>query len=110
MDLQQRLEALEKRVAILEGREGNKKFVPPTQDELIAYLQEKGITGYPAQNMTEKFLNHYTSNGWRVGKNKMQNWRAAINNWIQTNKDASNFKQGTSAARTNDLRQWNIGF
>jgi hypothetical protein len=30
----------------------------------------------------EKFVNYYESNGWKVGKNPMKNWRAAANNWI----------------------------
>ena len=29
----------------------------------------------------ESFYNYYESNGWMVGKNKMANWKAAVNNW-----------------------------
>ena len=37
----------------------------------------------------EKFFNYYESNGWKVGKNPMKNWKAAANNWItNTNKYA----------------------
>ena len=30
----------------------------------------------------ESFYNYYESNGWMVGKNKMANWKAAVNNWM----------------------------
>ena len=30
----------------------------------------------------QKFFNYYESNGWKVGKNPMKNWKAAANNWI----------------------------
>jgi hypothetical protein len=31
----------------------------------------------------EKFVNHYESNGWHVGKNKMVNWHCAIATWVK---------------------------
>ncbi len=41
----------------------------------------------------EKFFNYYESNGWKVGKNPMKNWKAAANNWI-TNKHT--YEKGTT--------------
>lgn len=29
----------------------------------------------------DKFINHYESNGWMVGKNKMKDWQAAVRTW-----------------------------
>jgi hypothetical protein len=31
---------------------------------------------------SKAFFNHYESNGWMVGKNKMANWSASVKNWI----------------------------
>ena len=41
----------------------------------------------------EKFVNYYTSNGWKVGKNPMKSWSAAANNWITNTKQ---YAKGTS--------------
>ena len=32
----------------------------------------------------ERFFNYYESNGWKVGKNPMRNWRSAMANWKRT--------------------------
>lgn len=53
-----------------------KRFVPPSVDEVRAYCQERGNNVDP-----EKFVDYYTSNGWRVGKNPMKDWRAAVRTW-----------------------------
>ena len=54
----------------------NKYFVPPTFEEVLAYCQERGNDVNP-----EKWLSYYQSNGWKVGKNPMKNWQAAIRTW-----------------------------
>lgn len=41
----------------------------------------------------EKFFNYYESNGWKVGKNSMKNWKAAANNWIT---NSNTYAKGTS--------------
>ena len=53
------------------------RFVVPTLDELAENGRRIGL----AANEVEKFYSHYESNGWRVGKNKMKNWRAAMSGW-----------------------------
>lgn len=54
-----------------------KRFTPPTQDEVEAYATEKGYTAFCA----ERFIAYYESNGWRVGRNPMKDWRAAVRGW-----------------------------
>ena len=41
----------------------------------------------------EKFVNYYTSNGWKVGKNPMKSWTHAVNNWIT---NAKQYAKGTT--------------
>lgn len=53
-----------------------KRFVPPTVDEVAAYCAERQ-NGIDA----EQFVDHYTSNGWQVGKSKMKDWKAAVRTW-----------------------------
>lgn len=53
-----------------------KKFVEPSLEEVQAYCRERG-NHIDAQ----RFLDHYESNGWRVGRNAMKDWRAAVRTW-----------------------------
>lgn len=63
-------------------REGDNKkkaasrFTPPTVAEVRAYCQER-------QNNVdaECFVDYYTANGWKVGKNPMKDWKAAVRTW-----------------------------
>ena len=55
-----------------------KRFIPPTVDEVMEYCQERGNAIDP-----QRFVDHYTSNGWMVGKNKMKDWKAAVRTWEQ---------------------------
>ena len=48
------------------------RFVPPTVEEVAAYVQERGSRVDP-----KIFVDFYTAKGWMVGKNKMRDWRAA---------------------------------
>jgi len=50
----------------------------------------------------EKFVNYYTSNGWKVGKNPMKSWTHAVNNWIT---NAKQYAKGT----TNNTRKLTKG-
>ena len=52
------------------------RFAPPTLDEVQAYCEERGNNVDP-----ERFIDYYTSNGWRVGKNPMRDWKAAVRSW-----------------------------
>lgn len=51
---------------------------PPTVDEVAAYCREKGYS-----IDAEHFVSYYESNGWRVGKNPMKDWRAACRTWAR---------------------------
>lgn len=57
------------------------RFVPPTLDEVIAYCQERGNSVD-----AERFVSFYESNGWKVGKNPMKDWRAAVRTWERDNR------------------------
>lgn len=58
----------------------NKRFTPPTVEEVEDYINEKGY------NIdAHKFVDYYTANGWRVGKSPMKDWRAAVRNWSRNN-------------------------
>ena len=48
----------------------------PTLEEVRAYCAERGNRVDP-----EKWFHYYESNGWKVGKNPMTKWKAAIITW-----------------------------
>ena len=54
------------------------RFVKPSVEEVAAYCREKGY-GIDAQ----RFVDYYDSNGWKVGKNPMQDWRATVRSWAR---------------------------
>jgi len=70
-------------------------FVPPTLEEVTAYIKEKG---YQAAD-PRAFLDFYTSKGWMVGKNKMTNWRAAVSGWDRRQRQFSGTAAGYGGTR-----------
>ena len=52
------------------------RFTPPTVDDVKAYATERGYN-----ISAERFVDYYTANGWKVGKNPMKDWRAAVRSW-----------------------------
>lgn len=58
-----------------------KRFTPPSVEEVRAYCKERGNNVDP-----EKFVDYYTSNGWKVGKSPMKDWKAAVRNWERTSR------------------------
>lgn len=55
------------------------RFSPPTTMEVESYIAEKGF-----KVDARRFVDYYTANGWMVGKNRMNDWRAAVRNWERT--------------------------
>lgn len=58
------------------------RFTPPTTEEIQAYCTEKHYNVNP-----EHFIDYYTSNGWKVGRNSMKDWKAAVRNWARRDKE-----------------------
>ncbi len=56
-------------------------FAPPTLDEVKAYCDERK-NGVDAK----RWHNFYSAKGWMVGKNKMQDWQAAVRTWEKDEK------------------------
>ena len=58
------------------GRKREKRFVKPTLDQIRDYIAEKGL-----HVDAEHFFDHYESNGWKVGRTAMKDWKATLRNW-----------------------------
>lgn len=63
-----------------------KKFKKPTVQEIFEYVTEKHPASDDKKRMefAEHFYNFYESKGWKVGKNPMKNWQAAISTWKES--------------------------
>ena len=48
----------------------------PSVQEVAEYIRDRG-SNVDAQ----RFVDFYTSNGWKVGKNPMKDWKAAVRTW-----------------------------
>lgn len=55
-------------------------FSKPTLEEVKAYCVERKNKVDP-----EKWMDHYISNGWRVGKSPMKDWHSAVRTWERNN-------------------------
>lgn len=67
-----------------------KRFEKPTLSQITQYCLERN------NNVNaEQFYDYYESNGWKVGKNSMKDWKAAIRTWEKNNynKPAKSNKQ-----------------
>ena len=67
------------------------KFKKPTLQEVAEYCQERGNNIDP-----EEFIAHYESNGWKVGKTPMKNWKSAIVTWEKKREKDAPKKKGSS--------------
>lgn len=52
------------------------RFSKPTLEELSSYIIENNYSINP-----QNFLDYYDSNGWKVGKNSMKDWKATVRQW-----------------------------
>ena len=76
----------------------SKRFTPPAREEVAQYITENGYKVNP-----DAFIDHYTSCGWVIGKNKpMKDWRAAVRNWHRRDTETKKVKTAPSAAMSHD--------
>jgi len=65
---------------VLEGTKSDSR--PRTILEVENYFLEKGSN----KKEGERFYYYYESQGWKVGKNPMKNWKMSASGWISRNK------------------------
>tara|TARA_R110002096_G_scaffold262292_2_gene455768 strand:- start:17288 stop:18109 length:822 start_codon:yes stop_codon:yes gene_type:complete len=68
----------------------NGRMARPTIQELITEFEGRVIDH---EVQAASFLNHYESNGWKVGKNAMKSWKHAVTNWITRGKQNGQHQQ-----------------
>lgn len=73
-----------------EVKEKKEVYIRPSLDEVKAYCKERN-NGVDA----DRWFNYYSANGWKVGKNPMKDWKAAVRTWEQKKPE----EEKTSAER-----------
>lgn len=68
------------------GRVGtkNKQFVKPTLSQVREYVSSR-----KSDVDAEKWMDHYESKGWQIGKGAMKDWKAAVRTWEKTKEPGS---------------------
>lgn len=70
-----------------------KRFVKPTVEEVRQYCIERN------NNVNaEQFFDYYESNGWKVGKNSMKDWKACVRTWERNGYDKPTAKSSKQNA------------
>lgn len=72
------------------------KFQKPTLSEVKEYCQSRLNTVD-----ADKFIDHYESVGWKVGRNPMKDWRASVRTW-----EKSSFQGNTQSQSKVDLSKY----
>ena len=57
-----------------------KKNIRPSLEEVIGYCKERNNKVNP-----NKWYDYYESNGWKVGRNPMKDWKASVRLWEHNN-------------------------
>lgn len=73
------------------------RFKKPTREEVKEYSKTRAASGVDP----DRFFDYYEANGWKVGKNKMKDWRAAFRMWESREKGAR--PSGSGAKKPEDV-------
>ena len=77
-------------------------FQPPTLEE-VKYHAAETMSG--SRDAPESFFNYYTSNGWKVGRNPMKDWKAAYKNWIKRESNGTYQQPISGQQRAGETKQ-----
>ena len=76
-----------------------KRFEKPTLSQITQYCLKRN------NNVNaEQFYDYYESNGWKVGKNSMKDWKACVRTWERNGYDKPIKKKNNKQDTLNDMR------
>lgn len=98
--LPNRVQDKAKDMVIVKDKVKAKRFVKPNVEDIIDYCNERNNYVDP-----QKFYDYYSSNGWKVGKNPMKDWRAAVRTWEKNTEAPKKSKVEQSLSTWQEARQ-----
>lgn len=100
MDIVEELGELRERVEALEGASPRAKFDKPDVDEVAEVMREYCQSkGFRTDANPQEFIDFYESNGWKVGRVPMKDWKASARNWCRRSRRVENRKGSEAYVR-----------
>ena len=78
-ELELEIEKESDKCADSQSKPKRKVFVKPTSDQIIEYCNSIGHGEFDA----DEFIDYYESKDWKVGRERMKDWKATVRNWIR---------------------------
>jgi hypothetical protein len=75
----------------------------PTIEDVAAYCKDRGGKVDP-----QAWMDHYTANGWKVGRNPMKDWKAAVRQWERNDLRGSSGNGSAKPVTFGQQRQQNV--
>ena len=66
---------------VVKQPQARRKLTRPSLEQVKEYCKERDN-----EVDSQQFLNHYESNGWKIGKVPMADWKAAVRTWEKNDK------------------------
>lgn len=106
-----RISALEEMISLLTPKPTRTTFQPPTAEEVAEYFLQRipSASSEDALNFADVFISHYTNTGWKYGKNKMKDWKAAMRSAWDLNKFVTknnNQNEQLGRVQRSELQRW----
>ena len=77
-----------------------KRFTPPTLGEVSAYCTERKNGIDP-----QAFIDYYSARGWKLGKETMKDWKAAVRTW-ENRRKGDQPARGAKYVRNEPIPEW----
>jgi hypothetical protein len=86
-------------------------FIAPSLEDVADYFLERmpNANSEDAIHFADVFISHYTNTGWKYGKNKMKDWKAAVRSAWDLSKfvtTKNNHNETIGRIQRDSLQQW----
>ena len=81
-----------------DGKRKAAKFYVPSFEEVEQYFQVYSGNKSNSHSFTQVFMDFYTGNGWKIGKNSMKDWKATVRRWY--NQDPGKYPNESTGIAT----------